>query len=60
LLDTDVGPGQAAGTADILLELDWESEIVWRWEHSAFHHDMCRMPLTEILLQSFGTNVMRR
>jgi hypothetical protein len=44
LLDTDVGPGQAAGTADILLELDWESEIVWRWEHSAFHHDMCRMP----------------
>lgn len=43
LMDTEVGPGQPAGTADILLELDWEGNEVWRWEHSAFHHDMCRL-----------------
>ncbi len=44
LLKTDVGVGEAAGKADILLELDWESKVVWRWEHETFHHDMCRMP----------------
>jgi hypothetical protein len=42
-VDTEVGPGQPAGTADILLELDWEGNEVWRWEHSAFHHDMFRL-----------------
>jgi len=44
LVDTEVGPGQPAGKADILLELDWDSKVVWRWEHETFHHDMCRMP----------------
>lgn len=39
-----VGVGQPAGRADILLELDWDSNVVWRWEHEAFHHDMCRLP----------------
>ncbi len=36
--------GDPIGKADILLELDWESNEVWRWEHIGFHHDMCRMP----------------
>jgi len=28
----------------ILSELDWVANEVWRWEHEAFHHDMCRLP----------------
>jgi len=44
LVKTDVGVGEPAGKADILLELDWDSNVVWRWEHESFHHDMCRMP----------------
>jgi hypothetical protein len=37
------GLGQPAGETDILLELDWESNVVWRWEHNSFHHDMWRL-----------------
>jgi len=44
LVKTGVGVGQPAGRADILLELDWDSNEVWRWEHESFHHDMCRRP----------------
>ena len=44
LIKTAVGVGEPAGKADLLLELDWNSRIVWRWEHETFHHDMCRMP----------------
>jgi hypothetical protein len=44
LVKTPEGVGEPAGKADILLELDWDSREVWRWEHEAFHHDMCRMP----------------
>ena len=40
----DAGIATAGGRADILVELDWEGNEVWRWEHSAFHHDMCRLP----------------
>jgi hypothetical protein len=43
-VDTTVGVGQPAGKADLLLELDWDSRVIWRWEHETFHHDMCRMP----------------
>jgi hypothetical protein len=39
-----VGLGEPAGRADILLELDWDGRIVWRWEHPHFHHDMHRLP----------------
>lgn len=44
LIEEGVGIGQPAGKTDILLELDWESNEVWRWEHESFHHDMCRLP----------------
>ena len=44
LVQTAVGAGQPAGKADILLELDWDSKELWRWENETFHHDMCRMP----------------
>ena len=44
LVDTEVGVGEPAGRTDILLELDWESNEIWRWEHEGFHHDMHRLP----------------
>ncbi|UCE39352.1 MAG: aryl-sulfate sulfotransferase [Thermoplasmata archaeon] len=44
LIETGVGVGEPAGSADILLELDWESKEIWRWESKVFHHDMCRLP----------------
>ena len=44
LVETGIGIGQPAGETDILLELDWDANEVWRWEHEAFHHDMCRLP----------------
>ena len=44
LVETGVGVGEPAGKADILLELDWDANELWRWEHEGFHHDMCRMP----------------
>jgi hypothetical protein len=40
----EVKVGQPAGRADVLLELDWDSNEVWRWEHPTFHHDMNRLP----------------
>jgi len=44
LVESKVGPGEPAGTAYILLELNWVGEVVWRWEHPNFHHDMHRLP----------------
>lgn len=38
-----VGAGLAAGTTDILLEMDWDNNILWRFEHPSFHHDMFRL-----------------
>jgi len=39
-----VGAGQAAGTTDILLEIDKDNRVRWRFEHPSFHHDMFRLP----------------
>jgi len=44
LVENRVGLAEPAGTADILLELDWAGNEVWRWEHPNFHHDMHRLP----------------
>ncbi len=44
LVDTEIGPGQPAGKADFLLEMDWAGNVVWQWEHYSFHHDMFRLP----------------
>jgi hypothetical protein len=41
--ESKVGAGLAAGSTDILLELDWHGGILWRYEHPAFHHDMYRL-----------------
>jgi hypothetical protein len=38
-----VGAGQAAGTTDILLEINKDNQVIWRFEHPAFHHDMFRL-----------------
>lgn len=43
LEQNDAGIFTSGGRADVLLELDWEGNEVWRWEHPAFHHDMCRL-----------------
>jgi len=37
------GIATSGGRADILVELDWDGKEIWRWEHPAFHHDMCRL-----------------
>lgn len=44
VVDEVVKLGEPAGKADILLELDWDSNEIWRWEHATFHHDMARLP----------------
>lgn len=44
VIDEPVNPGEPAGAMDILLELDWNSKELWRWESEVFHHDMCRLP----------------
>ncbi len=41
--ESQVGAGLAAGSTDILLEIDWDNNIRWRFEHPAFHHDMFRL-----------------
>lgn len=41
--ETKVGAGLAAGSTDILLEIDWDNNILWRFEHPSFHHDMFRL-----------------
>lgn len=35
---------EAAGKADILVEMDWDGNVVWQWAHPSFHHDMYRLP----------------
>ncbi|MHC4643825.1 MAG: arylsulfotransferase family protein [Planctomycetota bacterium] len=44
VVETKVEVGQPSGKADIMLEMDWDSNEIWRWEHETFHHDMVRMP----------------
>jgi len=44
VVDEVVRPGEPASSTDILIELDWDSNEVWRWEHETFHHDMARLP----------------
>lgn len=48
--EKQVGPGRAAGSTDILLEIDRDNRVVWRYEHPAFHHDMHRLPDGNTLL----------
>lgn len=28
----------------VLQELDWDGNVIWEWEHPAFHHDMAKLP----------------
>lgn len=44
VVDEVVRPGEPASSTDILIELDWDSNEIWRWEHENFHHDMARLP----------------
>ena len=40
-------PGQAEvapGGSTALVELDWESNVVWEYRHPMFHHDYARLP----------------
>ena len=45
-----VAAGMSAGGADIILELDWEGKVLWRYEHPSFHHDMFRLENGNTLL----------
>jgi len=39
-----VGPVGLGGSAGSLVELDWESNVVWEYRNSFLHHDFQRLP----------------
>jgi hypothetical protein len=40
---TGHGPVDFGGRGGLLLEMDWEANIVWSYEEPTLHHDFCRM-----------------
>lgn len=50
----EVGLGEPAGGADILLEVDWDGKELWRWQHKTFHHDMARLPNGNTLVPTWA------
>lgn len=42
-----------AGTSGILVEFDWDSNEVWRYEDAYMHHDLCRMPNGNTMILRF-------
>jgi hypothetical protein len=38
------GAEKIGGSSGALLELDWESNIVWEYRHEMMHHDFVRLP----------------
>ncbi len=44
MVESETGLAEPVGEADIILELDWDGNEVWRFEHESLHHDMCRLP----------------
>lgn len=42
--ETDKGWDYVPDCTDILLELDWDSNVVWKWDKGDLHHGMARMP----------------
>ena len=37
-------PGHRGGSAAALLELDWDSNVVWSYRNELLHHDFVRLP----------------
>jgi hypothetical protein len=44
LQETEKGRDFVPDKADILVEFDWNSNPIWRWEGADLHHGMYRMP----------------
>ena len=44
LQQTGIGWDYVPDKADILVELDWQSNLIWRWEGADLHHGMYRTP----------------
>ena len=42
--ETENGWDFVPDISDILLELDWDGNVVWRWQEGDLHHGMARMP----------------
>ena len=40
---TAKGPVTFGGHSGIVMELDWEGNIIWEYEDGTLHHDFCRM-----------------
>ncbi len=40
---TEKGPVQFGGNGGVIMEMNWEGEIVWSYEEPTLHHDFCRM-----------------
>lgn len=43
MVETKIG-WQFTEGADILLELDWDGNVLWRWQDGDLHHGMQRLP----------------
>ena len=41
---TGKSPVTFGGNGGILMEMNWEGEVVWSYEEPTLHHDFCRMP----------------
>lgn len=52
-VDKEVGIGEAAGGTDLLMELDWDGNELWSWDHKTFHHDMTVMPNGNIVVPTW-------
>ena len=40
---TAKGPVTFGGHSGIVMELDWEGNVIWEYEDGTLHHDFCRM-----------------
>ena len=41
---TNKGPVTIGGRSGIIMEYDWDGNLVWEYEDPTLHHDFCRMP----------------
>jgi hypothetical protein len=51
--DVNLSPG-LPGSSGMILELDWESQVVWKHEDPMMHHDFVRLPNNDMVYLAFG------
>jgi Arylsulfotransferase (ASST) len=49
----DANIRRIGGNATHLIELDWDSNVVWQYENAAIHHDFVRLPNGNTLFPEF-------